>query len=48
MNELAILFDKLGLDTLEVLKAESRNVPATEFQAPAAFARKTLQEMLGR
>jgi hypothetical protein len=34
--------------TLEVVKAESRAVPATEFQPPAGFARKTLREMLGR
>ncbi len=34
--------------TVEVVKAESRAVPAAEFQPPAGFARKTLQETLGR
>ena len=33
--------------TLEVVTAESRAVPATEFQPPAGFARKTLREMMG-
>lgn len=32
---------------LEVVKAESRAVPASEFQPPAGFARKTLREMMG-
>ena len=33
--------------TVEVTKAESRAVPASEFQPPANFARKTLSEMMG-
>ncbi len=33
--------------TVEVVKAESRAVPAAEFQPPAGFARRTLQDMLG-
>ncbi len=37
-----------GGATVEVVKAESRSVPAAEFQPPAGFARQTLQEMLGR
>lgn len=32
--------------TTEVVKAESRAVPAAEFQPPAGFARKTLREMM--
>ena len=32
--------------TMEVVKAESRSIPAVEFQPPAGFARKTLQEMM--
>jgi len=32
--------------TVEVVKAESRSVPAIEFQPPADFARKTFQEMM--
>ena len=31
---------------VEVVKAESRAVPATEFQPPAGFERKTLREMM--
>jgi hypothetical protein len=31
----------------EVIKAENRAIPATEFQAPAGFTRKTFQETLG-
>lgn len=34
--------------TVEIVKAESRSVPATEFQPPAGFARKTLREMMGQ
>ena len=34
--------------TVEVVKAESRSIPAAEFQPPAGFARKTLQEMMRR
>ncbi len=34
--------------TVEVVKAESRAIPAAEFQPPAGFARKTLQERMGR
>lgn len=34
--------------TVEVVKAESRSVPAAEFQPPAGFARKTLKEMTGQ
>jgi len=33
--------------TVEVVKAESRTVQASEFQPPPGFARKTLQEMMG-
>ena len=35
-----------GSVTIEVVKAETRNVPAAEFQPPAGFAKKTLQEMM--
>jgi hypothetical protein len=31
---------------IEVVKAESRTVPATEFQPPAGFARKALRELM--
>lgn len=34
--------------TVEVVKAENRNIPAAEFQPPAGFARKTFREMLGQ
>lgn len=34
--------------TVEVVKAETRAIPAAEFQPPAGFARKTLREMLGQ
>ncbi len=34
--------------TVEVVKAESRAVPAAEFQPPAGFAHRTLQETMGR
>lgn len=37
-----------GGTTVEVVKAESRAVPATEFQPPAGFARKTLRELMGQ
>jgi hypothetical protein len=37
-----------GGATVEVVRAESRSIPASEFQPPAGFARKTLQEQLGR
>jgi hypothetical protein len=33
---------------MEVVKAESRSIPAAEFQPPAGFARKTFQEMMGQ
>ena len=39
--------DKDGGSVIEVVKAESRSLGASEFQAPAGFARKTLQEMMG-
>ena len=39
--------DKDGGSVIEVVKAESRSLGATEFQAPTGFARKTLQEMMG-
>ena len=39
--------DKDGGSVIEVVKAESRSLGATEFQAPSGFARKTLQEMMG-
>ena len=39
--------DKNGGGVIEVVKAESRSLGATEFQAPAGFARKTLKEMMG-
>jgi hypothetical protein len=32
--------------TMEVVKAESRSIPAAEFQPPAGFVRKTLREMM--
>ena len=32
--------------TIEVVKAESRTLPESEFQPPPGFARKTLQEMM--
>ena len=35
-----------GEVTVEVVKAEKRTVPATEFQPPAGFVRKTLREMM--
>ncbi|MBI3781386.1 MAG: DUF4412 domain-containing protein [candidate division NC10 bacterium] len=35
-----------GRVTVEVVKAETRTVPATEFQPPAGFARKTFPEMM--
>jgi hypothetical protein len=37
-----------GGGTVEVVKAESRTVPAAEFQPPAGFARKTFREMMGQ
>lgn len=37
-----------GGSTIEVTRAESRAVPASEFQPPPGFARKTLQEVMGR
>ena len=37
-----------GSTTLEVVKAETRAVPATEFQPPAGFTRQTLKEMMGQ
>lgn len=40
--------DRRGSDaTVAVTKAESRAVPASEFQPPANFARKTLSELMG-
>ena len=35
-----------GSTTIEVVKAETRTVPATEFQPPAGFTRKTFREMM--
>jgi hypothetical protein len=34
--------------TIEVLKAETRAVPASEFQPPTGFERKTFREMMGQ
>jgi hypothetical protein len=34
--------------TVEVVKAESRVLPAAEFQPPAGFARKALNELMGQ
>lgn len=34
--------------TVEVVKAESRTVPATEFQPPTGFAKKPFREMMGQ
>jgi hypothetical protein len=34
--------------TIEVLKAETRTVPASEFQPPTGFERKTFREMMGQ
>ncbi|MGH7412254.1 MAG: DUF4412 domain-containing protein [Candidatus Methylomirabilis sp.] len=34
--------------TIEIVKAETRTVPAAEFQPPAGFARKTLKEVMGQ
>jgi hypothetical protein len=31
---------------IEVVKAESRAVPVTEFQPPAGFAKKALRELM--
>jgi len=39
--------EKDGGAVTEVVKAESRSLGATEFQAPAGFARKSLKEMTG-
>jgi hypothetical protein len=39
--------EKDGASTTEVTKAENRSIGADEFQPPAGFARKTLQEMMG-
>jgi hypothetical protein len=36
-----------GRVTVEVVKAETRTVPATEFQPPAGFTKKTLRDMMG-
>jgi len=33
--------------TMEVVKAESRSIPAAEFQPPAGFTKKTLRDMMG-
>jgi len=38
--------DRSGGTTVEVVKAESRAIPAAEFQPPAGFARKSLREMM--
>jgi hypothetical protein len=35
-----------GAVTIEVVKAESRTIPAPEFQPPPGFARRTLQQMI--
>jgi hypothetical protein len=37
-----------GGEKIEVVKAESRTIPAAEFQPPAGFARKTLQQVMGQ
>jgi hypothetical protein len=34
--------------TVEVVQAESRALPAAEFQPPAGFARRTLRELMGQ
>lgn len=39
--------EKDGNTVTEVVKAESRTIAVGEFQAPAGFARKTLQELMG-
>jgi hypothetical protein len=39
--------EKDGASTTEVTKAENRSIGVAEFQPPAGFARKTLQEMMG-
>jgi len=36
-----------GEVTMEVVKAESRSIPAAEFQPPAGFTKKTLRDMMG-
>ena len=35
-----------GGAVVEVVKAESRNVPAAEFQPPAGFKRQSLKELM--
>jgi len=37
-----------GRQTVEVVKAESRNVPAAEFQPPAGFAKRPLPGPAGQ
>lgn len=39
--------EKDGASTTEVTRAENRSIGVAEFQPPAGFARKTLQEMMG-
>jgi hypothetical protein len=39
--------DPSGANTVEVTKAETRKLPASEFQPPAEFAAKNLSEMMG-
>ncbi len=38
--------DREGQTKMEVVKAESRSIPASEFQPPANFAKKTLSDMM--
>jgi hypothetical protein len=40
--------DRIGSNTVEVTKAETRTLPASEFQPPADFAPTNLSEMIGR
>jgi len=37
-----------GTTTIEVVRAESRVLPAAEFQPPAGFARRSLSDLMGR
>jgi len=39
--------DRSGSDIVEVTKAETRTLPASEFQPPVEFAPKNLSEMMG-
>jgi hypothetical protein len=40
--------DRASGTTVEVVKAERRTIPAVEFQPPAGFARRTLEELIGQ